>query len=918
MKPIKLTLAAFGSYIKETTIDFTRLGANGLYLISGDTGAGKTMIFDAITFALYGEPSGTDRSAKDMRSDFAKETDCTYVRFTFSVGGQQYTVTRNLPYQRPSERGSGLVTEKGNAKIQFANGNTSVEGIDAVNKKVIDIIKLDHTQFSQIEMIAQGAFRELLSASTEERIKIFRKLFQTERYEKLQNSLKDDLKELNRDLDIKNTELKQETKHIQCAKDDPEAESLQKALENGLLDNLWTDLIDGILLRDQTSASTIKEQIETAEGRLNELESLIEKSKKQEALAKAEEDKKQKEIKKIALYKKQEEALGKQPEIEKLTQEVGTISGALGDYDTLTTKKDSQKKLLSQIEKNADLIQKGKDANNKLDEEIKILKEELKGLANAGAQKVTLENEKTSLETEQGNLQLLEKEITKIKTDCDLFRKAQGDYKTASEDAIQKKATADRIEKAFLDEQAGIMAEALEDGKPCPVCGSVHHPQKAVKSAAAPTENEVKKAKKEAEDAQATATNKSRNASELRGQISTAEGAANKKILEFLGECSIQDAPQRITKRLDEIKNIIGETEKRIQTEKNNIARKELLDKQIPEKEKKLETDRQKVAEMENQQTGDNTKLKETNKSVEELQKKLPYIDKAAAQAEINKRKILVESIKSEIETAQKQYNDIEKEISNLQGSINELNKELEGLPTIDKAAVEAERVTLKNGKDELEKTAQAIRTRISNNTDTRKNIISVVDKLSDLNQHISWMNELVNTMTGKNSSTGKVMLETYVQMNYLDRVVAYANTRYMQMSSGQYELKRATSNSGGRQQQGLDLNVLDHHTGKERSVNSLSGGEAFMASLCLALGLSDAVQASAGGIRLDSLFVDEGFGSLDGESLQHALRALADLTEGDRLVGVISHVSDLDEKIDKKIIVTKDDVMGSNIDITA
>ena len=196
--------------------------------------------------------------------------------------------------------------------------------------------------------------------------------------------------------------------------------------------------------------------------------------------------------------------------------------------------------------------------------------------------------------------------------------------------------------------------------------------------------------------------------------------------------------------------------------------------------------------------------------------------------------------------------------------------------------------------------------------------IADVVSRLGNLNKHIGWMKALVDTMTGKNSSSGKVMLETYVQMNYLDRVVAYANTRYMQMSSGQYELKRADSTSGGSKQQGLDLNVLDHHTGKERSVNSLSGGEAFMASLSLALGLSDAVQASAGGIRLDSLFVDEGFGSLDGESLQNALRALSDLTEGDRLVGIISHVTELDDIIDKKILISKNEVTGSSATIKA
>lgn len=916
MKPLQLTLAAFGSYIHETTIDFTKIGKNGLYLIAGDTGAGKTMLFDAITFALYGEPSGTDRTAKDLRSDYAQETDCTFVRFTFSVGGQTYTVERHLSYLRPSLRGSGLTLEEGNAKLKFSNGTPSIEGINAVNRKVIEIIKLDHTQFSQIEMIAQGAFRELLSASTDDRIKIFRKLFQTERYEKLQNKLKEDLKTLKDDLKIKEAELKQETKHIQCAKDDPEADFLRLSLGNGLLDNLWTELIDRILSRDKKADTDIDRQIKETEKRLKELDDLIGKAGMQEKLHQTEELKRQKENDKIALGKKLQEAKEKQPEIDKLTQEVGTITGSLGDYDTLAEKKNLQKNLQSGIRKTLDAIQEGATANLKLDEEIKKLKDELAGLANAGAQKVTLENEKKGLETEEKELQQLDKCITEIQNDCTRFRTIQNEYVKASGVAKQKKVLADEKEKAFLDEQAGIMAETLEEGQPCPVCGSVHHPHKAVKSTAAPTEEEVNKAKREAETAQKEAEEKSKAANILRGNIDTAQKTAEETIQKLLGECDIKDSPQKIKKRLGEIKTSIKELEEKIQKETDNISRKELLSKQIPEKEKKIGDDKQKIAELDKKLVADKTTLQQTDTLVGDLTKKLPYTDKTAALAEIDKRNKQAANIKQDIENAQKHFNDSVNEISTLEGGIKELKKPLEGVPAIDKAAVETEKNTLTEKKVIMSKDAQVVRIRISNNSNTKQNIDGVVKRVSELNNHIGWMNVLVDIMTGQSKGSSKVMLETYVQMNYLDRVVAYANTRYMQMSSGQYELKRADSTTGGRQQQGLDLNVLDHHTGKERSVNSLSGGEAFMASLCLALGLSDAVQASAGGIRLDSLFVDEGFGSLDGESLQYALRALSDLTEGDRLVGLISHVSDLDEKIDKKIIVTKDDVDGSSVTI--
>ena len=428
----------------------------------------------------------------------------------------------------------------------------------------------------------------------------------------------------------------------------------------------------------------------------------------------------------------------------------------------------------------------------------------------------------------------------------------------------------------------------------------------------------MKKARQVADTAQEEASKKSTAAGVLLGKINTTQETAEKTIKKLLGDCDIKAAPQRITTRLNEITSSIGDLGKKIQTEADNIARKDLLNKQIPAKEKKLETDKQTVSEMEQKLTADKTKKDTIGKQIGDLTEKLQYADKNAALTEIEKLKKQVLKLQKDIEQAQENFNKNENEISSLGGRINELKKQLDGAPAIDKAALEAEKIDLTQKKADLGKDAQAVNARISNNKTTQKQITNVVNRLNKLEQHIGWMKALADTLTGKNSSSGKVMLETYVQMNYLDRVVAYANTRYMQMSSGQYELKRADSTSGGSKQQGLDLNVLDHHTGKERSVNSLSGGEAFMASLSLALGLSDAVQASAGGIRLDSLFVDEGFGSLDGESLQNALRALSDLTEGDRLVGIISHVTELDDIIDKKILISKNEVTGSSATIKA
>ena len=917
MKPILLTMAAFGSYINETTIDFTQFGSSGLYLITGDTGAGKTMIFDAITFALYGEPSGTDRSASELRSDFASPEMRTFVRFRFAVANREFEIERNPAYQRRALRGGGTTTESANATLKFlSESHAPVTGEQNVTRTVEEIIRLSRRQFTQIEMIAQGAFRELLSANTDTRMQIFRKLFETDHFDKLSNALTVMKNDLQSQYAKFETNRKIQLDLVQCGDESPFAPQLNQAKALGVLPEEMFALISNIMDEDAKSEDSLGKDLEMVHNELRKFSGLFVQAQQQQTLKTAKSNREKKRCEKVPLYEKWNETRTKLPKIEELNKRSGLLSAHLSDYDALEKKQNEILNLSKSIENLPAEIQRCEEERTTLEKRIILYKDELKELGNAGAQKVTWENQKKECDDKILKINRLQSDLQDLQIQCENFRALQDEYIQAKNNHDEQNAYYLNLQRAFLDEQAGIMAEILEEGCPCPVCGSTTHPHKAVKSQSAPTEETVNKAKKNSERLQEIMTKKSVAASELKGKITSSSAQLEKFVTELLGSCELREAPDKIKAMQLELSQNSTDLQTKIQNAVKNINRKEQLEGVIPKEEEKLSLIADEKSKKKEQLDKDQGMLSPLKTQFAEMKSKLPYPTRQELNEEIAGLKKEALMIQQEHDNAKLAVDKVEKEISTLDGQVKTLEQQLKDVPVLDEEKLRSEQSDLQKRESDLQKQTKTLATRLKINKDAQRTLTELQQQMAELELRTAMVKELADTAGGTLSGREKVKLETYVQMAYLDRVLAYANKRYMRMSNGQYELKRRTDADNRRSQSGLELNVVDHNTSKERSVNSLSGGEAFMASLCLALGLSDQVQAANGGIRLDSLFVDEGFGTLDSEALRQALAALRDLTEGDRLVGLISHVSELDDKIDSKIVVTKDKVSGSRVKI--
>lgn len=928
MRPLELIISGFGPYAKRTEIDFRKLGEKGIYLITGDTGAGKTTIFDAITFALYGEPSGDYRQASMLRSKYAKPDMPTEVELTFSYSSQVYIVKRNPEYERPKTRGNGMTKETAGAALIYPDGRVVTKMKD-VNAAVREIIGVDREQFCQIAMIAQGDFLKLLLAETKERQAIFRELFQTGYYQILQEKLKNESGSLAKQCEAARSSVKQYIDGVLCDETDELYFSLKDAQKGEMLTEDVISLIKEILDKDRVSSAKVEDRIRKVEEEIEDITAVLsraeERKKAREDLVKAEEERALKLPLLTELKEKLRTETARYPETDVLGKQIAEIEAELPDYDTY----DNKKKEISCLEKQIVADRTGRDQKvndlQKQREELDNLKGERNGLRHAGELRERLLHEKESLEKWRSDLGGLREEISELGEKKQSLVEAQNAYRKAETHADQIQKDFMDMRSAFRAEQAGIMAEFLLEGEPCPVCGSISHPKKACKSAEAPSEAEVNNREKDAARAQKKASEASEDARVKKAEVEIAENAVRRKIEELFRESGQTDIPADPSgaEVAGQIERLIGESTKkiedllgRIHEEETRMKRKEILEILIPEKEKSCSDMESDIATLKEQIASKDARLDADRDQLRELSAKLRFGSRRLAeeQKQILSRKI--ENIKGSLEKAEKQYNDCERDVAALDAAILQLKKLLEGAEEVDLEAKMNQKALLTDQKKALNEDQKKIHNRIMTNQLAEKNIRERSGDLAELERKWSWVKALSNTANGNIRDKEKIMLETYIQMTYFDRILARANTRLMVMTGGQYELKRRRSAENLRSQSGLEINVIDHYNGSERSVKTLSGGESFKASLSLALGLSDEIQSSSGGIRLDTMFVDEGFGSLDEESLQQAMKALTSLTEGNRLVGIISHVGELKERIDKQIVVTKEKVGGSRIDI--
>ena len=498
----------------------------------------------------------------------------------------------------------------------------------------------------------------------------------------------------------------------------------------------------------------------------------------------------------------------------------------------------------------------------------------------------------------------------------DKLKKAQADYAQKSEDSRQKRAEYEHKNKLYLDAQAGILAETLTEGVPCPVCGSLEHPHPAQKPENAPTKQELEICKAKAEEAEVATQAASSKASTCIGQVDTSRETLRDHGQKSLGTDAVEEMERLCCEKQQQTAAALQKAEQQLKEIAKQLGRKAALDQLIPQKEDELDQCKNRRGSYETQQAGDGAKLQAAKKRLKELAEKLSYPSEAEANQALQQLHEQKEAWEKAIQETQKAHDECAKNLAALKGTLEGYQKTLQGMEKVDVQAVLAAQTEADQQKAAWQAQKNEIGDRLAVNRPILENLRPQISKMEETEKRLQCVQALSDTANGRLSGKEKIMLETYIQMTFFDRIIRRANVRLMVMSGGQYELKRRVNAENNRSQAGLELDVIDHYNGSERSVKTLSGGESFKASLALALGLSDEIQSSAGGIRLDTMFVDEGFGSLDEESLEQAVNALVGLTQGNRLVGIISHVSELKNRIDKQIVVTKEKSGGSKAEI--
>ena len=914
MRPLKLTIAGFGPYAGVQELDFEALGTGGLYLITGDTGAGKTTIFDAITFALFGEASGDSREASMLRSKYAAPQDPTWVELTFAHGGKEYRVRRNPEYERAKARGSGTTKQAADAELTYPDGRV-VAKLKEVDRAVRQIIGLSREQFAQVAMISQGEFRRLLQADTKERQKIFRDIFGTELFVKLQDQLKNQAAEVRNQRDRAAQSIRQYIGGILCREDSPYGPEVLRAKEGQLPAGAVQELLEKLLREDAEAEERDRLLLEQRD---RELEILVSRITKAEGYRSAKKNLAEKQLAEQqtraaldAAGEVLDAARKTLPEQEQLGKQITETELLLPEYEQLEKLRSEklQKAQLLAVEKAA--WKTGQDRTAVLREEVEELKTAGKLLENIGVQKEKLLGKKQSYEDSLAKHRGLIRQLVQLEEQKGRLAALQREYLAASEEAERLGKIFEGMNRAFLDEQAGVIAAGLKEGMPCPVCGSRTHPSLAQLAKNAPTEADVRNAKKAWDKAQETANRASVAAGQQLGTVGGAEELLSAQIAALMEQVPLVEAKKEALRREGLLVDGLKDLERRLRAAEAEEKRKAQLDARIPRKEKELSEAENGVAESAARIAGMESAVEELARQLEQRQARLPFGSKGEAVAQRDALAEKLARLKSRLERAEAEVSGRSTELAAIGAAIEELRRQLAGEQEEDPEQLNREKGERILEKNRIQQAQKAVAARLGANRSALVNISAKAREMAELEARQGWMKALSDTANGNVSGKDKIMLETYIQTTYFDRILERANLRLRKMSGGQYDLKRRVAAENRQSQSGLELDIIDHINATERSVNTLSGGEAFLASLALALGLADEVQMSAG-IRLDTLFVDEGFGSLDSEALSKAYNTLASLTEGNRLVGIISHVAELKERVERQIVVTKDRNGGS------
>ncbi|MBS6953193.1 MAG: SMC family ATPase [Enterocloster asparagiformis] len=1076
MRPTKLTISAFGPYAGETTLELDRLGDRGIYLITGDTGAGKTTIFDAVTFALYGNASGDNRKPRMLRSKYASGEAKTFVEMEFVYNGRTYRLRRNPEYFRAKQRGEGETKERPDAQLELPDGNV-ITGDRTVTAKVEELVGLNREQFSQIAMLAQGSFSRLLSGRTEDRGAIFREIFQTRPYQKFQERLKEKAKGLYGAYADSVKSIGQYAGGV-FAKDE---EPWRAAVENRDLEAML-DMLESMIREDGAEAAGLERDLRAARERSGLLGQRLGEAK---SAAKAQEEAQRAErelSENRPLFEEARAAFsrerGRAGERDRLIGEISQAQENLSAYDRHDRlAADSRACQAEALRLGTVEAEAGKEAET-LALRLETVQAELDRLQTVGEELVAARSAAERLAQNRQRIAAHAGELEEYRAEEKRLAAAQDEYLAADETRRLREAEYQTLYRMFLDSQAGILAAGLKPGQPCPVCGSLDHPAPAGMAGGAPlgwpgdrartaegrgceaderrpaapvTKEQVDNASRRAKEASETAAGLSLRAGGLRGSLDQrfermkgqvdAEIDGWKESWQERIRGALAGGTQVFLREwklvLEQLDAAMGQQaqakEQIIRNLQEQVKRRQQLEAQKKNASQALETCRERRQESGAARLRAETRRGELERQIAELKKQLPHGDRAAAERELMERRRQLSAMEQALQAAEDRLNEYSSRVSAAEARAQALNRQLEefyrnqeeirvacvgaggapdlavkadpaaeagpgtdadlaakadpgaapdsaakaGLGTdadleakadpgeapdsaaeagpgaeLDSAAkagpgaapdlgadagpgtaagpaadrleqppavwvkaLEAALAETGETLERLEAEKNRIHHRLETNRTARDNMVRQRAAMETARQQWTWVKAMADTAAGEVSGKDKITFETYVQMAYFERIIARANARFMVMSGGQYELKRCMEEDG-RGKNGLGLSVIDHYNGSERSAKTLSGGESFQASLSLALGLSDEIQSEAGGIRLDTMFVDEGFGSLDGEALNLAVKALAGLSEGNRLVGIISHVPELKERIEKQIVVTKEKSGGSRAEI--
>lgn len=921
MKPLKLTMSAFGSYAGKNVIDFTGQ-QQGIFLITGDTGAGKTTIFDAITYALYNQTSGGERNGNMMRSQYAQQETETYVELEFLYRGQTYRVRRNPDYKITKTLKNGKIREQKvphSVELTMPDGTVFPEKKNATDAKIIEILGLTADQFSQIVMIAQGDFLKLLYTKSDERKMIFSKLFRTDIYWKIQENLRRKSMEMDERIQENDRAFEQEKSRIILL---PESEELPL---DELVERLRERLKDA--LKEQNLRRANVEELNkkiTKYEEINKLFVSLEKIRQTGKELEARQAESKERRQQIENARKADKVLVAEQQNLRQQQEVEQSAQAIAKMEETLTNNQEMFETLKTQQQEAEAEQKREAA----DTQKKMLALEqsfpsYEALQNARAEeqqakKVWEDLGKTSEESfhkqEAGIAALKEQQ----KRQEQAVEQTKKNWEQTSLSASESAKHYEHMYEAFLKEQAGILAENLSAGCPCPVCGSTVHPDPAKLSDHAVTELEVEQAKKTraaaeekrdmayaAFEAEKTEKQKLAQAVEKEeADFVLAQTIAKQQRKEAeQNYVSLQKIAEQIREKLvypslAEAKKQYAAMQKALAAAEQEIERKRQKVSELAEAMNTLKG--QKLAEEENQKTAKKLAAK-TEKEYAKLLEKSGFVSE-----ETYHLAILPERSRSKLEREEKEY---ESQCLRQQSEQKLLEKQVSGKTYTDTTELNEQLKAEKQALKEAEKTYMELHTAYENDRSVLQNCAVYLEKGKKLESEDQVIKSLSKTANGRLSGSAKIDFETYIQRQYFKQIIHEANKRLLTMSNHQFILKlKEEANTGRKTNEGLDLSVYSLVTDSERDVKTLSGGESFLAALAMALGLSDIVERSAGAIHPDMMFIDEGFGSLDAQSRQQAIEVLAELAGDSRMVGIISHVTELKEQIDRKLVVSRTD----------